>query len=81
MFDPDAVFYTVSYALVTGAVLAVLAFGVILDEQVISGAGLSIQAPHQVRFVVYFRGSTDKGKSELDPDAQRKSVLEYLATR
>jgi len=29
MFDPDAVFYTVSYALVIGAVVAVLVFGVI----------------------------------------------------
>jgi hypothetical protein len=29
MFDLDAVFYAVSYAFVTGAVLAVLVFGVI----------------------------------------------------
>jgi hypothetical protein len=29
MFDPDALFYTVSYAFVTGAVVAVLVFGVV----------------------------------------------------
>ena len=29
MFDPDAVFYTLSYAAVTGVVLVVLVLGVI----------------------------------------------------